>query len=263
MRIVRRLDPKTVVVEQPGAISFGAKDIPESGRSIILCDGHTLKRVGAVKLLRAEPGPNATLEFSDVLPMSVGVGDFLFDSSYSPRLLVSGCRFEGNRARGVLAHSNSIIEHCIFANQFEEAVLMIPSASSMDGPAVDDTVIRNNTIEGVDRAGYHRGAIRVGALAQEAGQRDHPSTDIVNHNVSILDNEISRPGGDGISVDSTEDLIISNNTINVISGAAITLSNVRRVLVSNTTCIPPAKLQTDAMSRGEITLNKNSGLIDT
>ena len=260
LRIVHRIDNSTVLVSQPGEAPFGPQGLPVPGQAFTFSDGQTLQLLGSGKLLADAGGARARLQFSRDMPSSIRDGDLLFNLADSPRVTIANCQFSGNRARGVLAHSNAVIENCTFANQFEEALLLLPSASSTDGGAVNDTTIRGNIIEGANRAGYPSGAIRIGALAHYAGKRDYPSAAIVNRNVTIADNQIISAGADGIHVSSTGDLAIANNRIERPAGSAIVLLNVRQTTITGNTCVPPAALRIDPESVSEVTLSGNAGL---
>ena len=260
LRVVNRIDASTVLVSQPGEVPFEPQNLPVEGQAFTFSDGKTLQLLGAGELLAAAPGPQARLQFSRDMPPSIHDGDLLFNLADSPRLRIANCQFLGNRARGVLAHSNAIIEGCTFSNQFEEALLLIPSASSADGGAVNDTTVRGNHIEGVNRAGYPSGAIRIGALARSPGKPDYPSSAIVNRNVTIADNQIISAGADGIHVSSTGNLVIANNRIERPAGGAIVLLNVRQTTITGNTCVPSAALRIDPESVSEVTLSGNAGL---
>ncbi len=259
LRIVNRIDNSTVLVSQPGDAPFGPEDLPAPGQAFTFSDGQTLQLLGSGELLADVGGPRARLQFVRDIPSTIREGDLLFNLADSPRVTIANCQFLGNRARGVLAHSNAVIENCIFANQFEEALLLLPSASSADGGAVNDTTIRGNHIEGVNRAGYPSGAIRIGALAQSPGKPDYPSTAIVNRNVTVADNRIISAGADGIHASSTGNLAIANNRIERPAGAAIVLLNVRQTTITGNTCVPQAALSIDPGSESEVTLSGNAG----
>ena len=109
--------------------------------------------------------PRARLQFSCDMPSLIGDGDLLFNLAESHRLTVANCQYLGNRARGTLIHSNAVTENCTFENRYEEALLLLTSTGAADGGAVNDTAVRGNNIEGVNRAGYPSGAIHIGALA--------------------------------------------------------------------------------------------------
>jgi hypothetical protein len=185
----------------------------------------------------------------------------LSDPDNGAKLTVVNCRFSSNRARGVLAHSNALIERCQFAHQFEEAILLVETTAAMEGPATDHTMVRNNEIVDSERAGYPSGAIRLGALIQPPGQRGDPTPAIVNHDVQIVGNHIVQPGSNAIQADATEGLTIENNRVEKAAGAAVFLSNVRKAVVAGNVCIPPAALRIEGMPDDEVNLRGNSGLV--
>jgi parallel beta helix pectate lyase-like protein len=260
LHVVRRIDAKTAVVAQPGDIPFRPVELPPRGDQFVFVAGRTLGPLGDDQLSGVDSGANAVMHFADDIPASVGAGDLLFDRDNNPKLTVANCRFWGNRARGVLAHRNALIERCQFVHQFEEAILMLESTAGTEGPGVDHSIVRNNEILDSDRAGYPSGAIRLGALIQEPGLPARPSPAMVNHDDLIADNHIVMPGGNAIQAEATEGLTIENNWIERPAGAAIVLSNVRNTVVANNICAPAASVRIDAASEGEVILRGNSGL---
>ncbi len=260
LRIVRRIDAKTAVVAQPGDIPFRPVELPPRGDHFVFVARQTLGPLAEDELANVDPGANAVMHFADDIPASVGAGDLLFDRDNNPKLTVANCRFWGNRARGVLAHRDALIERCQFAHQFEEAVLMLESTAGTEGPGADHTIVRNNEILDSDRARYPSGAIRLGALIQEPGYPARPSPAMVNHDDLIADNHIVTPGSNAIQVEATDGLTIQGNRIEKPAGAAIVLSNVRNTVVANNVCAPAAPVRIDVESDGEVMLHGNTGL---
>ena len=260
LHVVRRIDAKTAVVAQPGDIPFRPVELPPCGDHFVFVAGRTLGPLGDDQLSGVDPGANAVMHFADDIPASVGAGDLLFDRDNNPKLTVANCRFWGNRARGVLAHRNALIEHCQFAHQFEEAVLMLESTAGTEGPGSDHTIVRNNEILDSDRACYPSGAIRLGALIQEPGQPARPSPAMVNHDDLIADNHIVMPRSNAIQVEATDGLTIQDNRIEKPASAAIVLSNVRNTIVANNVCAPAAPVRIDVGSDAEVMLRGNTGL---
>ncbi len=242
LRLMQRVDSRTATVARRGNIPFNSGDLPADGDSFSISSAATLESIGDDKEMASEAGPTETLHFAADIPAAARPGDLLIDSSVQPKLTITACAFLGNRARGVLVHSDALVEKCIFRNQFEEAILILPDASWMEGPAGDRVTVRENVIEGTQRGGRQSGAIKIGAIVQPNSGRPIESAGIVNHDLEIAENDINNPGGTAIMAYCTDELRIVGNRISQPTGIPILLGRVNRGLVAENTCRPAGKL---------------------
>jgi hypothetical protein len=190
-RVVERPDGRTVLVSQWRNTPFQPDQTPAGGDLFEFASGSTLEKLGEARLANAAPeGPTPItrerLRFATDVPGAVG--DLVVNESHSPRVLIRNCRFENNRARGVLAHRDTLIENCLFLNQSAQGVLLAPDEWWMEGPEVANVQILGNTFDGVDRWGQKLGAIYIDAMVTGPDGRAHSSPGRPNHDITIKDN---------------------------------------------------------------------------
>jgi hypothetical protein len=200
-RILERLDDRTVVLTNRGNAPFQAMDAPFEGDAYEFASGSTLESRGNDEVLVPAPViPSApvtreTLHFAHNLPPGVQVGDVVIDTSRTPRLSVRNCAFDGNRARGVLAHNNATIENCIFRHQSAQGVLLSPDLYWMEGPEVSNVRIANNVFDDVDRWGRKLGAIDIDAVVIGPNGQSQTSSGYPNHAIEIGKNDFLNMNG--------------------------------------------------------------------
>jgi hypothetical protein len=192
-KVIGRPDARTLIVANRNDFPFRPEEAPPPGDRFEIASAATLETRGEDALARAslEPGAPATRErlvFAQDLPAQAAAGDVVVDKSQLPRLTVRDCLFEGNRARGVLAHAHARIENCQFRDQTLEGVLLSPNLFWMEGPEVADVRVVGNLFDGVDRWGTRQGAIRVDAQVEGPKGKTVTSPGRPNHDVTIENN---------------------------------------------------------------------------
>ncbi|PPQ28583.1 glycosyl hydrolase family 28 protein [Rhodopila globiformis] len=235
---------------------------PRIGDRLRLVSGSTLKPIDEVQAQSVEPldgGRWAVQVPADHIGLS-SEPMFAIDLRARTRLLVSRCAFPGNRARGVLAHSDAIVERSSFEHQSDSAILLAPDLYWQEGPAIEQTVVRGNLIQAANLLARTPAAILVGAFVAPAGRPGVPTSTIINRNVAIEGNHFLQPNGAAISAAATRDLRIEENRIEQASSIAFSLHHVRAARLSGNRCDPRAVVQVDAKSRGELIMDGNAGL---
>lgn len=256
LRIARLLDARTVAVTAPPGALAGA-----SG-PVSVVDSDTLETRGEAEVAAVEAqGGALVLHLGRDLPAGVRVGDYVLDAGAGAQARIVSCRFPGNRARGVLVHSDATVEGCTFSGQSLEAVLLLPDARFMEGPAAERVLIRDNEIAGVLRLGGRpgggpRGAIRVDAVPGGTG----PAA-LVNHDIAVTGNQVADPGGAALVARCCAGLLVDGNRIERPAGPAIGLDRVKGVRILGNTCAPAAAVAlAPGGDRAEVTLAGNAGL---
>jgi len=256
-------DARTLVLDTPGHRTITSHELPPEGEHFGIIDDQSLHSFGEHAIAGAGPGRNEKLTFAKDLPAAIRPGDLLYDADEAPRVTISRCRFLGNRARGILAHRNIVIEKCQFANQSHQAVLIPTNANEPEGPTVRNVTIANNEFRGTGRLGLPHGAICV--ISRPRREKDQPQPNVepepINSDVRIVGNTIIDSGASAIEVGETHDLTIASNRIKRREGPAIVLHNVRAAQVTENTCDPPAPIVIKNTPQEQVTFSKNAGLI--
>jgi hypothetical protein len=260
LRVQSIIDARTITVSRRDSRPFSTKDLIPAKDKVNFEAATTLEPLGHAYIAESKAGPSETLRLKNNLAPAIRPGDYLIDVDESPSLVVADCTFPGNRARGVLAHSDAIVERCRFANQFEEAVLLLADAWWMEGPSADRVSVKNNVIEGVERAKRASGAIRVGAVVVDSSGSSQPSVGFVNHDVDIVENTIRGSYSAAIYATATTRIRIEQNRIEGSDDQhAIVMDHVKDALVEGNTCRPAAALKI-TKSEG-IKTKGNQGLV--
>jgi hypothetical protein len=270
-KISQRIDARTLVVAaSPGSLAGPPRATP-AGDGVEMLAARTLETRGEASVGAAEAsGESTTLHIDRDLPPDIQAGDYVFDAETRSQASVLRCRFPGNRARGVLAHSDAVIDGCTFSGQSAEAVLLLPDSGSMEGPAAERVSVRGNEISGVLRLGGRQGgAIRIdaapggpgGGPGSGAASGARPSSAPVNHDIAVTGNRITDSGGAAVLARSCAGLTIADNHIERPAGPAIVLQGVRSVRIAGNTCAPAAPVTAGEPDRSQVTLAGNTGLI--
>ena len=263
-RIVQRLDTRTMVVAASSDRLAGPKHATPGGDRVEILAAGTLETRGRAVIAAAEPsGEFTTLHLAGDLGPDIQAGDYMFDAETRSRARVSRCRFPGNRARGVLAHSDAVIEGCTFSGQSAEAVLLLPDVRFMEGPAAERVQIRGNEIAGVLRLGGRQsGAVRIGATAADLAGEETRQPAPVNRDIAVIGNRIADIGGAAVLARSCTGLTIVGNRIERPAGPAIVLQDVQAVRITSNACTPVAPVAVGPRDRPAVNLEANSGLIE-
>jgi len=260
VRLAQRLDNRTVTVAQRGL--FSPAFPPRSGNLYTISDGDTFEPITTAVIGGGEiSGSLETLHFLSDLPPQVRPGAILADNTQHPKLTVSNCKFPGNRARGVLGHSDVTIENCDFANQTMAAMLFVHGGYWMEGPAIDRVRIHNNRISGAQRRGLpSSAAIDIDASVRLTNEGSDRNLGISSHDIEISGNTIHDPGGTAILANSAGNLSITNNKLENTGPDAIILGKVRNVTIAENSCNPQARISVIPESANQVKFSNNTGL---
>jgi hypothetical protein len=235
---------------------------PRARDRLLLVSALTLEPLAEVEVASIDTQGISSwaVELTANLP-NLGIGSvFGIDLQKRVKLLISGCRFLGNRARGILAHGDAIIEKCYFEHQSESAVLLAPDMFWQEGPAVERTIVRDSNFSAVNILEHSAGVIWIGAFITTGGRQGLPSPAIVNDNVAVEDNVFTRPNAPAVAAAATKNLRIEKNRIDGAGAVAFAFENVRAVKASGNICAPEAVIVVDRFSRGALDLKGNTGL---
>jgi hypothetical protein len=256
IRLAEIQDARTAIVSNKNEAPFEPMDVPRNGDQFVFVDPRTLVPRGVASIVGSESGIHETLHFGENIPEHVEPGDLLCNVTGRAALTVSQCRFPGNRARGVLAHSDAVIENCFFANQFEQAILLAPDTFWMEGCAADRVRIANNEIRDSVRSDKRaQGAITIDAFAATG------SAGMISRGIEIFSNKLfNSSAGTAISANAAQDIEIRDNTFETSEGSLITLHSVRKVTIKTNQFIPEGTVRIDTQSRNEVEFFDNVGL---
>ncbi len=255
LRVTEKVDARTLIVSKYANQSFSPAEVPMDPTRVGFASGHTLAPIGEATMISGEVASGReTLHFQSDLPRSLQPGDVLSNLSSRAVLTVSRCEFPGNRARGILAHANTTIQNCSFANQTSDAILLAPDVSWLEGPEAAQVRIVENKMIDVQRGSGGRGAIRI-TVGIPAGN----SAGFVDHDIEIRGNYITGPGP-ALVADHVRQLSFLDNRIERTDGPAVKLGPVRGVALARNVCTPAAPVVIDPASRDEVKFEGNRGL---
>lgn len=261
LKLARLSDSRTAIVENKAETPFGNDDLPRAGDRFILSRANSLEPLGEAVVVGAEAGAREAVHFATDLPRDFRPGDLLCDATNIAALTVSRCRFPGNRARGVLGHSDVVIENCQFSHQSESAVLLTPDEFWMECGSAARVKINNNEFNDVLRLRRPKeGAITIDAVIN-ANNQVLRSAAHVNRDIVIEGNTIADAAGSAIAANAVDGLTIENNRIERCTGLALAMGAVWRVTVRGNRCTPAAQVSIQAEYRDEVNLANNSGLL--
>jgi hypothetical protein len=241
-KVVRALSPTSLEVAARGGSPIGTWQLPHSQDHLRFVDGKTFAPLYESTLIQAtESRPNAILAFARPAASPIPPGSLVVNLDGAPQLTVKNCRFLGNRARGVVAHSNVLIEENTFAGCSLFAILLAPDARWMEGPVVTNVSILTNTFAD---CGYGRPDDRRGAICIDTAHDPRPlvlGPPQVNADIRIENNVFGPMSIARIFCSVTTRVSILRNTINEAPapptagppGDAIVLASVSRAVLSD------------------------------
>ena len=254
LKISGLVDERSVAIGNPGGRLITPSELARSGDRLMISRAQSLQPLGEMVVVGSEAGKSPVLHFSNDIPKDVGPGDLLCDASRLPALTVSHCRFPGNRARGVLAHSSAVVQNCTFAHQSEQAIVCVPSVFWMECGSATNITIRDNVFH--DTMRLRRSGQSAITIDTEPPLRDNISA----RNISIEENEFVDLGGSAITANAVADLRIIKNRIAGSANPTISLEEVQRVVVRQNSCDPERHVAVSRNSRDEVSLDGNTGL---
>jgi hypothetical protein len=259
LELVDQVNPRTVRVRKKAGDAFNKLDLPRKGDRFLISRGNTLEPIGEAVVLGAETGLEETLHFERDLPANLGPGDMFCDANDLPTLRVTNCRFPGNRARGVLAHSDVEISNCQFFGQSDEAVLLTPDLNWMECGSAERVKIHGNLFQDTNRLERGvQGAITVDALTRSKGAA--PLSDAINRDILIQANTFAACNKAGIHAKAVDRLTVRGNHFHGTRGPAVELGSVRRVEIAGNEANPASVVTVPQAYHDEVSLDANSGL---
>jgi hypothetical protein len=167
---------------------IGSWQLPQPGDILQIFDRKTLALVTRITVTRAElTGPLARVTFSESCD-NLLQGALACNVQAGARLHISGSRFLGNRARGVLAHQNVTVAGNRFVGCSMAAILLAPDTRWMEGPPAGNVIIRENHFAG---CGYGPASHELGVItiATNHDCRSDPlQAPQINRDITVRDN---------------------------------------------------------------------------
>ena len=234
--------------------------LPDAGERVTLIDGATLQVWSHATIAAVDDAVEWNVRFTNALPESPPELLYAIGESEPHVLRVSGCSFKSNRARGILAHNDAVIENCTFADQGLEAVLLCPDLWWQEGPSVANVTLRGNSITRSGQSATIKGAITVTAFVGEYPAPHRETTAQVNHQISVISNRIFDPGSAAVYVSATTGLTVRDNVIESAEPSAITLVGVQDAIIAGNRCTPARAIELLKSEPGSISFGVNEGL---
>jgi hypothetical protein len=157
--VVERVDAHTLLVDAQGRGPFRDIDVTPAGDRVEFLSGRLVASLGEREVTEAEGGAHERLRFANELPPDLLAGDLLCDLDEPADVVISDCRFPGNRARAILAHRNTAIERCFFSDQRDEAILILFNNTAEGGPTIGNVTVAQNEFRDTGRSQLRHGAI--------------------------------------------------------------------------------------------------------
>ncbi len=234
------VDRRALRVAAPPGTRFGALPASPAGDVFELAS-RDYASLGQATLARARDGSgDMILEFESDLPLGLTAGELVRDVETNTKTHISGCHFPGNRARGVLAHADTLIEKCVFTGQSMSAVLLAVEPYFLEGPVIRGVDVSGNAISDVSR-GEATADITVEALAPRTGSYI-PDPVRVNSDVNLSRNTISSSSLVTMSAASVERVNIADNHVTNARQTQIAFTNCDGLTLSGNTFVPGAML---------------------
>jgi hypothetical protein len=236
-------------------------DVVPPGHDLVYLSGRNYRVLGKGRVQASEPGRAEVIHLEGACPSGLEPGDLVMDATANQhRLEVRGCRFPGNRARGVLAHDNATIADCSFANQFESAILLSQSSWWLEGGPINAVAIDRCTFSGTSRRGRQAAAIQIESYAARDGAEVEVMDPAPSGTVSISRCTFDQCHGPALSAHSIEEIRVVQNVFRDMPPAVILLKNVERPVISENTCSPPGSIIDQGHKSGNIVEKNNAGL---
>ncbi|NLI90485.1 MAG: right-handed parallel beta-helix repeat-containing protein [Epulopiscium sp.] len=152
------------------------------------------------------------LKFEDQLPDNLSKDTVLWNKRFETHdYIIRGCRFENNRARGILLQgSNGLVEDNIFEN-IQGAAIQIETGSEArwsEGHGVKNLIIRNNIIRHCDLNAWQMAVIYMGVYLP-----DGRTEEAIFENVLIEKNSIIDCPRLAMFLSSCKNVVVQDNVI--------------------------------------------------
>jgi len=212
LNIEQIVDDRTVLARH----NLNMTSMPDPGDAIELMPQDTLLAYGTVKVQSASMEPDGhthRVAFEGPMPKEVKQGDMLANASKLPRVRISNCTFQRNRARGMLIQiRDTVVEGCTFKDVTSAGVLIITETVHFyESIPARHVVLRNNTFEHCNYdAAMARGVISIEGITP--GWKDAPLPGVFC-DITIENNTINRSDNAGIFMTGTDTAAIRGNDI--------------------------------------------------
>jgi hypothetical protein len=199
---------------------IGEWQLPRAGDTLQFVDAATLVPLQQATSTRASlDGARALLTASHTAG-DVRNGALVCNLASAPKVEVMDSHFLGNRARGVVAHSDLRIENNAFSGCSMPAILLAPDARWMEGPAVKNVIIRRNHFAncGYAHPGESTGVITIGTSHDV---RSGPVQEQrVNSDITVTDNTFNPSPVAAIYCAATSNISLLNNVVSTLADAS-------------------------------------------
>ena len=214
VRIVERLAADRLrckfMHEQSTGMTWG-----RAGDRVGFIEHNSMRTVAQGVCAKYEAKDRDTFEvsFEEGVPEAIKAGDALENLTWSPDVTIRGCRFDSNRARGILVSTPGRV--LIERNRFESsgsAILIAGDANYWyESGAVKDVTIRGNTFEAPCLTSMYQFCEGIISICPEIPQLDpvHP----FHRNIRIENNEFHPFDYPVLYAKSVDGLTFSNNRI--------------------------------------------------
>lgn len=261
LRVDQVVDPRTLAVSTRNHWWIPTADAVPPGHELVFLSGRNYRVLGQGRVRASEPGQIETVRLEGTCPRELAPGDLVMDATANQhRLEVRGCRFPGNRARGVLAHDHATIADCSFANQFESAILLSQSSWWLEGGPIDAVTIDRCTFSGTSRQGRRAAAIQIESYAARDGAEVEVLDPSPTGTVSISHCTFDQCHGPALSAHSIRDLRVTQNGFKDMPPEVIFLKNVEHPVIIENKCSPPGAIVDPDQATGHMSDRDNEGL---
>jgi hypothetical protein len=194
-------------------------------------------------------------------PRGLVPGDLVMDATANRRTLeVRGCRFPGNRARGVLAHDHATIKDCFFANQFDSAILLSQSSWWLEGGPIDVVAIERCTFSGTSRHGRQAAAVQIESYAARDGAEVEVLDPSPAGKVSISHCTFDQCHGPALTAHTIQDIRVAQTVFKDMPPEVVLLKNVEHSVITDNKCSPAGSIVEQDHKIGNIIETNNIGL---
>jgi hypothetical protein len=258
LRVDQVINSRTLAVSTRNHWWISKTDVIPPVHDLVFLSGRNFRSLGTGRVHASEPGRVEVIHLEGACPSGLEPGDLVMDATANQhKLEVRGCRFPGNRARGVLAHDNATIEDCFFANQFESAILLSQSSWWLEGGPINAVAIDRCTFSGTSRRGRQAAAIQIESYVDRDGAEAEVMDPAPSGTVSISRCTFDQCHGPALSAHAIEELRVNQNVFRDMPPTVILLKNVERPVINENKCSPPGSI-IDQDHKTENTLEKNN-----
>lgn len=207
-RLTTAADGSVGALTQSGKPAMSS-DLSSAGTLLDVFDANDLLPAGNVKAV-SSPGRPVRIGQAGDYNLSARKPDIVADPGLIPATEITDCRFNGNRARAIVAHRNIKIRNCSFQNLSLSAILLAPDSTYMEGPSTRDVVIDSNRFSGCHYTSKDpEGCITIDVMHSHS--RRGPVRNGEAKNVLIVGNTFDSCPVAAIACRSVDQLVIENN----------------------------------------------------